>query len=147
MFRLNELAPLTKKRKRIGRGGSRGGTSGRGHKGQKARSGGKIRIGFEGGQMPLYRRLPKRGFNNSAFQDVIKIINIGDLNGIQEQEITKELLVSKGIIKAPKDKPFTLKVLGMGNVDRPFTVITDTCSMTARKAIEQAGGKVVTKKG
>ena len=68
MFNLNNLTSISKKRKRVGRGGKRGGTSGKGHKGQKARSGGYVRIGFEGGQMPLFRRLPKRGFNNTEFQ-------------------------------------------------------------------------------
>ncbi len=147
MFRLNELAPLTKKRKRIGRGGSRGGTSGRGNKGQKARSGGKVGVGFEGGQMPLYRRLPKRGFNNVRFQELIKIVNVGDLNILADQEITKELLVGKGIIRIRANRPFHLKVLGNGTVDKPLTVVADSFSASARKAIEQAGGKVVTTKG
>lgn len=147
MFRLNELVPLTKKRKRIGRGGNRGGTSGRGNKGQKARSGGKVNIGFEGGQMPLYRRLPKRGFSNVPFQELIKIINIGDLNKIADQEITKELLVKNGIIRIRSTQPFHLKVLGNGVLDKPVTVIADSFSESARKAIEQAGGKVITTKG
>jgi len=75
MFQLNKLSPLVKKRKRVGRGGKLGGTSGKGHKGQKARSGGYVRIGFEGGQMPLFRRLPKRGFNNHNFQDTFVVVN------------------------------------------------------------------------
>ncbi len=147
MFRLNELAPITKKRKRIGRGGSRGGTSGRGNKGQKARSGGKVDVGFEGGQMPLYRRLPKRGFSNVRFQELIKIINVGDLNAFADQEITKEMLVQQGVIRIRTNRPFHLKVLGNGVLDKPLTVIADSFSNSARKAIEQAGGKVVTKKG
>jgi large subunit ribosomal protein L15 len=147
MFRLNELVPLTKKRKRIGRGGSRGGTSGRGNKGQKARSGGKVDVGFEGGQMPLYRRLPKRGFSNVPFQQVIKVINVGDLQKITDPEITKELLIAQGIIRIRANKPFHLKVLGNGVLDKPMTVIADSFSTSARKVIEQAGGKAVTKKG
>lgn len=147
MFRLNELVPLTKKRKRIGRGGSRGGTSGRGTKGQKARSGGKVNIGFEGGQMPLYRRLPKRGFSNIPFQEIIRIINVGDFSKIADQEITKELLVAKGIIRIRSNQPFHLKVLGNGVLDRAVTVSADSFSASARKAIEQAGGKVITTKG
>lgn len=147
MFRLNELTPLTKKRKRIGRGGSRGGTSGRGTKGQKARSGGKVDVGFEGGQMPLYRRLPKRGFSNVKFQKLIKIVNVGDLTPFANQEITKDLLVEKGIIRVRSNKPFHLKVLGNGVLDTPLTVVADSFSASARKAIEQAGGKVVTTKG
>ncbi len=146
MFKLSELAPLKKPRKRIGRGGSRGGTSGRGHKGQKARSGGGVRVGFEGGQMPLYRRLPKRGFSNVRFQEAIEIINIKRLNELDDQEITKELLMEKGIIKPRKNRPFLLKVLGDGSLDKPITIVADSFSAAARKAIEQAGGKAVTKK-
>ena len=146
MFRLDELAPLKKKRKTVGRGGSRGGTSGRGHKGQKARSGGKIDSGFEGGQMPLYRRLPKRGFNNVRFAQEVKIINLDALNNIDAEQITKELLIEKGIIKSHKKKPFLLKVLAKGIVDKPLTVVADLFSESAQKAIEQAGGKAITKK-
>jgi large subunit ribosomal protein L15 len=147
MFKLNELTSLTKKRKRVGRGGKRGGTSGKGHKGQKARSGGKIDVGFEGGQMPLYRRLPKRGFTNVPFQEIVKVINVGDLANLADQEITKELLMKKGLIKVHKGRPFHLKVLGDGVLDRSLIVIADSFSVSAQKAIEQAGGKVVTTKG
>ena len=97
--------------------------------------------------MPLYRRLPKRGFSNVRFQELIKIINIGDLNTLADQEITKEMLVEKGIIRIRSNKPFHLKVLGNGVLDKPLTVNADSFSASARKAIEQAGGKVVTKKG
>ena len=149
MFTLDTLSPLIKKRKRIGRGGSRGGTSGRGHKGQKARSGGSIAPGFEGGQMPLYRRLPKRGFSNARFKEIVHIINIDGLNGLSEsyQEITKELLLKEGLIKARKNRPFTLKVLGNGKLSKPVTIIADLFSATARKSIEDAGGKALTQKG
>ena len=97
---LNNLAPLVKKRQRIGRGGSRGGTSGKGHKGQLARTGGKskVRFGFEGGQIPLARRMPKRGFNNSAFRIEQAIVNLDDLERIFDNGtlITKELLMAHG---------------------------------------------------
>ncbi len=80
MAQLNNLVSSGKKRKRVGRGGSRGGTSGKGHKGQKARSGGTVRAGFEGGQMPLYRRLPKRGFTNARFKPELIIVNLDRLD-------------------------------------------------------------------
>jgi large subunit ribosomal protein L15 len=80
MFRLERLKSIVKKRKTVGRGGDRGGTSGRGGKGQTARSGGNPRIGFEGGQMPLARRLPKRGFNNVSFRDEYEVVNLGNIN-------------------------------------------------------------------
>ncbi len=149
MFILNKLSPLKKKKKRIGRGGSRGGTSGRGHKGQKARSGGGVDVGFEGGQMPLYRRLPKRGFSNMRFKSIVHIINIDGLNVLAEsyEEITKELLIKEGIIKARKNRPFILKVLGIGTLKKPVTIIADAFSATARKSIEDAGGKALTQKG
>ncbi len=149
MFTLNKLSPLMKKRKRVGRGGSRGGTSGRGHKGQKARSGGGVGVGFEGGQMPLYRRLPKRGFSNVRFKEVTHIINIDGLNVLTEshEEITKELLLKKGVIKAAKGRPFTLKILGRGKLKKPVTIVADSFSAAARKSIEDAGGKALTQKG
>ena len=94
MFELDNLQSSGKKRKRIGRGGSRGGTSGRGGKGQKARSGGAVSPRFEGGQMPLYRRLPKRGFSNSSFSTQVQIVNVHQLNCFTNEEIvTKEMLL------------------------------------------------------
>lgn len=149
MFTLNELSPLVKKRKRVGRGGSRGGTSGKGNKGQKARSGGSIAPGFEGGQMPLYRRLPKRGFTNARFKEVVHVVNIDGLNVLAEShaEITKELLLKEGVVKARKNMPFTLKVLGDGVLKKPVTIVADSFSAAARKSIENAGGKALTQKG
>lgn len=147
MLTLHNLKSTTKKRKRVGRGGSRGGTSGKGHKGQKARSGGAVRPGFEGGQMPLYRRLPKRGFSNVRFQEQIKTVNLEQLKELtQEATISKELLLDKGIIKVKKNKPFVLKILGKGSIERPVTVVADLFSQTARQAIEAAGGKALTEK-
>ena len=145
MFTLDRLAPLAKKKKRVGRGGSRGGTSGKGHKGQKARSGGGIPIGFEGGQMPLFRRLPKRGFTNARFQQEVKTINLHRLNEAFDDgaEVTRELLIEKGLIKLHKSKrPFKLKILGDGALTKKLTVQADLFSKTAIKAIEDVGGQV-----
>ena len=149
MLRLDTLKPLVKKRKRVGRGGSRGGTSGRGHKGQKARSGGKVDIGFEGGQMPLHRRLPKRGFTNIRFRKTVHIINLENLKKLAEShdEITKELLCELGLVKSRKNRPFTLKILGEGKLEKPITIIADAFSAGARKSIEKTGGKALTQKG
>ncbi|MCX5922243.1 MAG: 50S ribosomal protein L15, partial [Candidatus Dependentiae bacterium] len=124
-MQLNNLSPLVKKRKRVGRGGKLGGTSGKGHKGQKARSGGYVRIGFEGGQMPLFRRLPKRGFNNFNFKDNFVIVNLEQIeNGFDAGAIVnKEALVEKGIIKAHKGKKgLMLKVLGHGELSKKLTI-------------------------
>lgn len=144
MFQLNKLKPTGKKRKRIGRGGSRGGTSGRGHKGQKARSGGKSRVGtsFEGGQMPLVRRLPKRGFSNISFAKDVFIINLQDLEKFFEEgeTVTKEVLLQKGLLK---NRPHALiKVLGKGSLTKKLTVHVDRISDSARTAIEKHGGEV-----
>lgn len=141
---LNNLTPLVKKRKRIGRGGSRGGTCGKGHKGQKARTGGasKIRFGFEGGQIPLARRIPKRGFNNKAFATEYAIINLGDLARVFEEGtlITKELLVEKGLCKGHRNP--LIKILGSGKLAKKFTVYGDAFSKGAKEKIESCGGEV-----
>ncbi len=98
MTTLTQLTPAGKKRKRVGRGGARGGTSGKGHKGQKARSGPQIGAGFEGGQMPLTRRLPKRGFNNARFRIDYEVINVGTLNERFEagSTVDKDAMVTAG---------------------------------------------------
>lgn len=144
MFQLNNLPSLGKKRKRIGRGGSRGGTSGRGHKGQKARTGGasKVRAGFEGGQMPLSRRLPKRGFNNYEFATDVVIINLDSLENWFDagQEVTKELLFEKGYLKGSKKAH--LKILGKGTLSKALTVHADLASKSAKDAIASSGGKL-----
>lgn len=149
MFTLDTLSPIKRKRKRVGRGGARGGTSGKGHKGQRARSGGSVDVGFEGGQMPLYRRLPKRGFTNARFKEKIHIINISQLHPLiaSHEEITKELLMQEGLLKPRKDQPFSIKVLGGETVNKPVTIIADSFSASARKSIEDAGGKALTQKG
>jgi large subunit ribosomal protein L15 len=145
MLQLNELTTLVKKRKRVGRGGKRGGTSGKGNKGQKARSGPKIKRGFEGGQMPLYRRLPKVGFNNDQFSLDFHIVNLDTLEHHFDanQVITKELLIERGLIKpTKKSKTFAVKVLGRGDLSKKFTVEADFISEGARQAIEKIGGQV-----
>lgn len=128
-----------KNRKRVGRGSGSGlgKTSGKGHKGQKSRSGGSIPRGFEGGQMPLARRLPKFGFTN-LFREEYAIVNLDTLSRLGiEGEITPEALVEKGVIKAGRK----LKVLGRGEVDKPITVKASKFSKTAVEKIEKAGGK------
>ena len=139
---LSPVAGSTHVDKRKGRGHATGNgkTAGRGHKGQKARSGGGTRIGFEGGQMPLARRLPKRGFYNH-FAKEYTIINISDLNGLENgTEVTGELLEALGIIgKLEKDG---LKVLGNGELTKALTVKAAKFSKSAEEAIKNAGGNV-----
>ncbi len=144
MFQLNNLKSLVKKRKRIGRGGSRGGTSGRGNKGQKARSGALIGPVFEGGQMPLTRRLPKRGFNNAVFRKAYSVVNIDDLDRVfaAGTVVTKAVLVEKGLIPAKKSKGGVLvKIVGNGQLTKKLEVHADAFSKTAEKAINDRGGQ------
>ena len=143
-MKLNELQPVagaTKPRKRVGRGSGSGlgKTSAKGHKGQKARSGAK-KNGFEGGQMPLARRLPKRGFTN-IYAKEYTVINISDLNCLEDgTEVTAELLKKMGIIsKIEKDG---LKVLGRGELNRKLTVKAAKFTKTAEEAIKAVGGNV-----
>ena len=145
MLLLHELTALVKKRKRVGRGGSRGGTSGRGTKGQRARSGGrkrKLSAGFEGGQMPLTRRLPKRGFNNTMFQKEIEIVQLADIHEIFENGavVNRESLIEVGLIRGRKGS--FVKVLSSGTVDKKLTLHTDFISKSAQGQIVQAGGLV-----
>src|SRR6201999_1598409 len=129
--------------KRLGCGESsgHGKTSGKGHKGQKARSGGSIRLGFEGGQMPLIRRLPKRGFNNAQFKTTYVLVNLDDLEQFEEGvQVTEQLLREKGLINGRFDG---LKILGRGELTKKLTVEADKFSETARQRIEKAGGTVV----
>lgn len=140
---LHELSPAEgakKSSKRIGRGhGSGWGkTAGKGHKGQKARSGGSIRPGFEGGQMPLQRRVPKRGFNN-IFAKTIVAINVSALNAFDDgAEVTAQDLFEKGIVKKECDG---IKVLGNGTINKKLTVKVAAFSESAKQKIEAAGGK------
>jgi len=150
MFRLENLQPLCKKRKRVGRGGSRGGTSGRGHKGQKARTSGPVRLGFEGGQMPLFRRLPKRGFTNAEHKRDVVVVNLEQLEAkFQDGEIvTRQTLIEKGVIKAQRSKQdlvikgYFVKILAEGVLSKKLTIEADAFSAKAREAIEKVGGKV-----
>ena len=128
------------KRKGRGAGSGNGKTAGKGHKGQKARSGGGVRPGFEGGQMPLQRRLPKRGFKNYPFKEEYQIVNIEFLNDFEEGAVVDaEALQAKGFI-SDADKP--VKILGDGELDINVTVIADKFSESAKQKIEAAGGKV-----
>ncbi|NMB34361.1 MAG: 50S ribosomal protein L15 [Clostridium sp.] len=127
------------KRKGRGHGTGNGKTAGRGHKGQKARSGGGVRPGFEGGQMPLYRRLPKRGFNN-IFAKVYTEVNVSELNVFDNGTVvTEELLKEKGIIKKVVDG---VSILGDGKLDKKLTVKATRFTKVASEKIEAAGGKV-----
>lgn len=139
MLQLNSLVKLTKKRKRIGRGGSRGGTSGKGSKGQKARSGGSVRASFEGGQMPISRRLPKRGFSNSPFALKIDIVTLRQIESFSNDGdvITKDMLIEKGLIK----KGWLLKVLATGSLSKKVTIEADAFSTGATEAIMRVGGE------
>lgn len=140
---LHNLVPAGKDRKRVGRGGSRGGTAGRGHKGQKGRSGPGIRVSFEGGQMPLPRRLPKRGFNNAAFSKDIAIISVDRIQDrfTPETEITLGMLHEAGLI--PLRKGLLVKLLGGKNpVTKPFVIEAHAASAQIKSALEQLGGQV-----
>jgi large subunit ribosomal protein L15 len=141
-MKLHELSSATGSRhtrKRVGRGTSSGmgKTSTRGHKGQNARSGGGVRPGFEGGQNPLYRRLPKRGFTN-RFRTEYAIVNLEDLNNFAAgTEVTPEVLMETGIVKAPKDG---IKILGNGEITVKLTVKANKFSQSAIEKIQAAGG-------
>ena len=145
-MRLGELSPAigaTTSKKRLGRGigSGLGKTSGKGHKGQWARSGGGVRPGFEGGQMPLIRRIPKRGFNNH-FKKVYSIVNLSVLENFEANAVVDmEVLNEKGLIKVMKDC-IGLKVLGNGTLTKALTVKAKAVSASAKEAIEKAGGKV-----
>ncbi len=144
-MRLGNLSPAegaTTAKKRLGRGigSGLGKTSGKGHKGQWARSGGGVRPGFEGGQMPLIRRIPKRGFNNH-FKKVYSIVNLSVLENFDANSVVDmEALNAKGLIKVMKDC-IGLKVLGNGNLTKAITVKAKAFSASAKEAIEKAGGK------
>lgn len=143
-MRLHELSPrpgAKHRRKRLGCGESsgHGKTSGRGHKGQKARSGGSVRLGFEGGQMPLIRRLPKRGFNNDNFKPVFAVINLDTLEARFDAGaiINEETLRSSGLVHGRNDG---IKLLARGEITKPFVLEVDKASVAAREKFEKAGG-------
>lgn len=143
-MKLHELRPnegSIKDRKRVGRGpgSGTGKTSGKGEKGQNARSGGGVRPGFEGGQTPLFRRIPKRGFSNARFKKVYAVINLDDLNKFEDgAEVTPEILKDMGLVKKQLDG---IKVLGNGTLEKKLTVKASKFSKTAKEAIEKTGGK------
>ncbi|MEK6672949.1 MAG: 50S ribosomal protein L15 [Nitrospirota bacterium] len=143
-MKLHDLKPAagsTKTCKRVGRGvgSGHGKTSCKGHKGQKARSGGTKGAGFEGGQMPLQRRLPKRGFKNYPFSKEFAVVNLRDLSRIDDMDtITPDLLLERGIIKNIKDG---VKILSIGEIARPLTVRANAFSSTALDKINRAGGR------
>jgi large subunit ribosomal protein L15 len=144
-MRLNDLSPASgskKRKKRIGRGpgSGHGGTSCKGHKGQKARSGASIRPGFEGGQMPLHRRAPKRGFNN-IFKKQYEVINVKDLERFKAlaSVVDIDVLKNSGLIKCEKN---LIKVLGDGEINFPIQIKVNGTTKTAREKIEAAGGSI-----
>ena len=139
---LSNLKPnegAVSERSRVGRGHASGNgkTAGRGHKGQKARSGGSTRLGFEGGQMPLYRRIPKRGFKNYNYKEIIGI-NVSKLDVFENgTEVTVETLIEAGIVKNPRDG---VKILGDGELTKKLTVKVNAFSKSAEEKINAAGG-------
>lgn len=143
-MRLHDLKPAEgsrKNKKRVGRGtGSGSGTTaGRGMNGQNSRSGGGVRPGFEGGQMPLFRRIPKRGFTNSRFKKQWTILNVSDLNVFEDKaEVTPEILLEKGLIKNLK---FGIKILGDGELNKTLIIKANKFAQSAIKKIEAAGGR------
>ncbi|MDD4809028.1 MAG: 50S ribosomal protein L15 [Bacilli bacterium] len=143
-MKLNNIKPndgAIKTPKRVGRGvgSGLGKTSGKGHKGQNARSGGGVRPGFEGGQTPLFRRLPKRGFSNAPFKTRYAVINLSDLNKFESDAIvTPELLKEMGLVKNQLDG---IKVLGNGTLDKKLVVKAHKFSSVAQEQIEKLGGK------
>jgi large subunit ribosomal protein L15 len=150
MMRLHNLRPRPGSRHRVkrlgcGESSGHGKTSGKGHKGQKARSGGSIRLGFEGGQMPLIRRLPKRGFNNAAFHKHYAVVNVSDLNAFEAGTvINEELLRESNLVHGHFAG---IKILGDGELKHDLKVQVDKISTTAREKIEKAGGTVTLREG
>ena len=144
-MKLHELSPVAGstfvgKRKGRGVGTGNGKTGGRGHKGQHARSGGKTRVGFEGGQMPLVRRLPKRGFNNIFAKNYAEL-NVGQLNALENgTEVTYETLVAAGLVGKKYDG---VRILGKGELEKKLTVKVAGVSASAKEKIVAAGGEVI----
>jgi large subunit ribosomal protein L15 len=150
MSDFNLYAPegANKKKRIVGRGSSsgRGTTAGRGNKGQQSRSGGKVYVGFEGGQMPLYRRIAKRGFSNYPFRKEYEVINVSELDIRYEngETVSIETLIVKGLVKKPSA---LVKILGDGDLTKKLTVDVEKVSASAKGKIEKAGGKVVQSAG
>jgi large subunit ribosomal protein L15 len=145
-MKLHTLAPnkgAKHRVKRLGCGESsgHGKTSGKGHKGQKARSGSGTRVGFEGGQMPLHRRLPKRGFNNVNFKTKVEVVNLSQIEKAfnDGDTVNEESLRKAGLINRACDQ---VKVLGLGELTKKLTIVVDTISASAKEKVEKAGGSV-----
>lgn len=144
-MRLHDLKPRPGAKHRVkrlgcGESSGHGKTSGKGHKGQKARSGGSIRIGFEGGQMPLIRRLPKRGFNNAAFKKVFAIVNLSDLDRFEDGATVGEAQLREA--KLVRGNFDGIKILARGEITRKLNLEVDKISESARARVEKAGGTV-----
>ena len=144
-MRLHDLRPRPGARHRVkrlgcGESSGHGKTSGKGHKGQKARSGGSLRLGFEGGQMPLIRRLPKRGFNNSAFHKEYAIVNLNDLNEFKAGTVVNEQMLRES--KLIRGNVAGVKILGDGELKHPLKIEADKVSESAKAKIEKAGGTI-----
>ena len=145
MMRLHTLRPRPGSRHRVkrlgcGESSGHGKTSGKGHKGQKARSGGSLRLGFEGGQMPLIRRLPKRGFNNARFHKTYAIVNLSDLNDFKAGTVVTEKMLRES--QLVRGNGAGVKILGSGELKHALTVEADKISASAREKIEKAGGTI-----
>lgn len=140
---LSNLVKIKKKRKIVGRNGGRGGSSGKGNKGQKARSGGFVKAQFEGGQTPLTRRLPKRGFNNKRFEINYEIVTLTDLQNISEKFSTNNIdKVTFKLAGVLKRKNNMIKILCNGKIEKSINISVNACSEGAKRAIENAGGTV-----
>ena len=144
LHELKNVAGAVHRKKRVGcgEGGGHGKTSGRGGKGQTARSGGSIRPGFEGGQMPLYRKLPHRGFNSANFRTEIAIVNLGDLESLDASvtEVTAAVLADHGLLRRGETQ---VKILGNGEITRAFKVTAAKFSESAKAKLEKAGGQAI----
>jgi large subunit ribosomal protein L15 len=141
---LSNLKPRPKSKHRVkrlgcGESSGHGKTSGKGHKGQKARSGGSIRLGFEGGQMPLMRRIPKRGFNQTMFRDAVSVVGLGDLQSLGDVEVTPKALAAAGLIRNERSK---VKILCNGSLSRLVSVSGCAVSESAKAVILGLGGRV-----
>ena len=144
---LSNLKPAkgsTSNRKRIGRGNAtgQGRTAGKGHKGYKSRSGTKAKLHFEGGQTPLMRRLPKRGFSNYGFRKVVQIVSLEKISSLEVDKVDSKLLFEKGCIKNPN---IIVKILGNGDLEKPVEIMADMFSKSALEKIEKIGGKAIYK--
>jgi large subunit ribosomal protein L15 len=144
LHQLSNVKGAVHRRKRVGcgEGGGHGKTSGRGGKGQSARSGSSIRPGFEGGQMPLYRKLPHRGFNNYNFRVEYPVVNVGDLERLDASvtEVGVTQLIAAGLLRRGES---TVKILGDGEVSRPLKITATKFSESAKAKIEKAGGQAI----